>query len=154
MDAQKERSYIMIKPDGVQRGLVGRIISRFEDKGFKLIGLKMLHASEQLLKDHYADLATKPFFPGLIKYMHSGPVVSMAWEGSNVVKTGRKMLGETKPFDSQPGTIRGDYCIDVGRNLIHGSDSTESANHEIGLWFKDSELVNYDRADRTWIYEK
>merc|ERR1711974_438108 len=107
-----ERSYIMIKPDGVQRGLVGEIIKRFEAKGFKLVGLRMTQPSKELLEKHYADLKDRPFFPTLLKYMLSGPVVCMAWEGKGVVKTGRVMLGETDPAKSAPGTIRGDYCID------------------------------------------
>lgn len=111
----QERSFIMIKPDGVKRGLVGKIIKRFEQKGFKLVALKFQQASEELLKEHYADLAARPFFPGLIEYMKSGPVVPMVWEGLGVVKTGRVMLGETNPADSKPGSIRGDYCIQTGR---------------------------------------
>lgn len=105
----------MIKPDGVKRGLVGKIIKRFEQKGFKLVAMKFQQASEELLKEHYADLAARPFFPGLIEYMKSGPVVPMVWEGLNVVKTGRVMLGETNPADSKPGSIRGDLCIQTGR---------------------------------------
>jgi len=144
----------MVKPDGVQRGLVGKIIQRFEEKGFKLVALKFLQADEELLKKHYADLSSKPFFPGLVKYMQLGPVVPMVWEGLNVVKTGRKMLGETNPADSLPGTIRGDYCIQVGRNIIHGSDGVESANKEIALWFKPEELINWTPAQEGWIYEE
>mmetsp|Transcript_34155 Transcript_34155/g.47685 ORF Transcript_34155/g.47685 Transcript_34155/m.47685 type:complete len:157 (-) Transcript_34155:71-541(-) len=150
----RERTYIMIKPDGVQRNLVGKIIQRFEEKGFKLVAMKLTQPGEEHLKEHYADLAKKPFFPGLISYMNSGPVVGMVWEGDNVVLTGRKMLGETKPFDSCPGSIRGDFCVDVGRNIIHGSDSVESANKEIALWFKDAELANYQSCAQSWIYEK
>ena len=108
-----ERTYIMVKPDGVMRGLVREIIGRFEKKGFKLVALKMCSPSKELLEEHYADLKTKKFFPGLIEYMTSGPVVGMVWEGLNVVKTGRKMLGATNPIDSEPGTIRGDLCINV-----------------------------------------
>merc|ERR1712029_1314519 len=118
----RERTFIMLKPDAVQRGLVGDIIKRFEQKGFKLVAMKMMHASEDLLKQHYADLSSKGFFTGLIKYMNSGPVVPMVWEGLNVVKTGRVMLGETNPAASAPGTIRGDFCVQVGRNICHGSD--------------------------------
>lgn len=145
----------MIKPDGVQRGLVGKIVQRFEEKGFKLVGMKMLWASEDLLKQHYSDLSSRPFFPGLIKYMSSGPVVPMVWEGLNAVKTGRVMLGETNPKDSLPGTIRGDFCIQVGRNIIHGSDSVESANKEIKLWFgeKEKEVVDWASWAEKWIYE-
>ncbi|KYQ47247.1 Nucleoside diphosphate kinase [Trachymyrmex zeteki] len=153
MTENKERTFIMVKPDGVQRGLVGKIIQRFEQKGFKLVAMKMLWPSEDLLKKHYADLASKPFFPGLVKYMSSGPVVPMVWEGLNVVKTGRVMLGETNPKDSAPGTIRGDFCIQVGRNIIHGSDSVESAKKEIDLWFGEKEVIDWTHASEKWIYE-
>merc|ERR1712020_809693 len=120
-----ERTFIMVKPDGVQRGLVGEIIKRFEQKGFKLVAMKFMQASEDHLKIHYADLSSKPFFGGLVKYMASGPVVPMVWQGTGVVKTGRVMLGETNPKDSKPGTIRGDFCVEIGRNICHGSDSVE-----------------------------
>lgn len=151
--AHAERTFIAVKPDGVQRGLVGEIIKRFEQKGFRLVALKFLQASEELLKQHYIDLKDRPFFPGLVKYMGSGPVVAMVWEGLNVVKTGRVMLGETNPADSKPGTIRGDFCIQVGRNIIHGSDSVKSAEKEISLWFKPEELVEYKSCAFDWIYE-
>merc|ERR1712113_711974 len=152
-DKNAERTFIMIKPDGVHRGIVGEIIKRFENKGFKLVAMKLMQASVEHLEKHYADLAKKPFFPGLVKYMASGPVVPMVWEGNNVVKTGRVMLGETNPANSAPGTIRGDFCIDVGRNICHGSDGVESAKKEIALWFKDEELVKWDPVSETWIYE-
>merc|ERR1711972_126888 len=148
-----ERTFIMIKPDGVQRGLVGEIIKRFEQKGFQLVAMKFMQADEELLKQHYADLSSKPFFPGLIKYMGSGPVVPMVWQGAGVVKTGRVMLGETNPKDSKPGTIRGDYCIEVGRNICHGSDAVESAQKEISLWFKPEELTKYVPCGHPWVYE-
>uniref|UniRef100_A0A671EN12 Nucleoside diphosphate kinase n=2 Tax=Rhinolophus TaxID=49442 RepID=A0A671EN12_RHIFE len=151
--ANTERTFIAIKPDGVQRGLVGDIIKRFEQKGFRLVAMKFLRASEELLKQHYIDLKDRPFYPGLVKYMNSGPVVAMVWEGLNVVKTGRMMLGETNPADSKPGTIRGDFCIQVGRNIIHGSDSVKSAEREISLWFKPEELVDYKSCAFDWIYE-
>merc|ERR1712038_1989408 len=153
MAANQERTFIMIKPDGVQRGLVGEIIKRFEQKGFKLVAMKMMQASVEHLEEHYADLSKKPFFPGLVKYMASGPVVPMVWEGLNVVKTGRVMLGETNPAASLPGTIRGDYCIQVGRNICHGSDAVESANKEIALWFKPEELCSWESAQKDWVYE-
>nr|XP_028572228.1 nucleoside diphosphate kinase [Podarcis muralis]XP_028572233.1 nucleoside diphosphate kinase [Podarcis muralis] len=153
MASNTERTFIAIKPDGVQRGIVGEIIKRFEQKGFKLVAMKFMHASEELLKQHYIDLKDRPFYPGLVKYMNSGPVVPMVWEGLNVVKTGRVMLGETNPADSKPGTIRGDFCIQVGRNIIHGSDSVESAQKEINLWFKPEELVNYKPCAQDWVYE-
>jgi len=129
----------MIKPDGVQRGLIGATISKFERRGFKLVAMKLAQPGKAMFEQHYADLSTKPFFKGLVEYAASGPVCCMVWEGDNAVKTGRKMLGATKPFDSDPGTIRGGNCIDVGRNVIHGSDSVESANKEIALWFKPEE---------------
>ncbi|XP_042308422.1 nucleoside diphosphate kinase isoform X2 [Sceloporus undulatus] len=118
MAPNTERTFIAIKPDGVQRGLVGDIIKRFEQKGFRLVAMKFLHASEELLKQHYIDLKDRPFYPGLVQYMNSGPIVAMVWEGLNVVKTGRLMLGETNPADSKPGTIRGDFCIQVGRLVL------------------------------------
>uniref|UniRef100_A0A452IK13 nucleoside-diphosphate kinase n=1 Tax=Gopherus agassizii TaxID=38772 RepID=A0A452IK13_9SAUR len=118
MASNGERTFIAVKPDGVQRGLVGEIIKRFEQKGFRLVAMKFMHASENLLKQHYIDLKDRPFYPGLVKYMNSGPVVAMVWEGLNVVKTGRVMLGETNPADSKPGTIRGDFCIQVGRLVL------------------------------------
>uniref|UniRef100_A0A8C5HU03 Nucleoside diphosphate kinase n=2 Tax=Gouania willdenowi TaxID=441366 RepID=A0A8C5HU03_GOUWI len=152
MAALKERTFIAVKPDGVQRGIIGEIIKRFEQKGFKLVGMKMVQASEDLLMQHYIDLKERPFFPTLINYMSSGPVVAMVWEGKGAVKTGRVMLGETDPAKSSPGTIRGDYCIDVGKNIIHGSDSVESANKEISLWFKDEELVTYTSCAFSWLY--
>merc|ERR1712021_225213 len=153
MAGKRERTFIMLKPDAVQRGLVGEIIKRFEQKGFKLVAMKMMHASKELLEEHYADLSKKGFFPGLVKYMNSGPVVPMVWEGLNVVKTGRVMLGETNPAASAPGTIRGDLCIQVGRNICHGSDAVESAKKEIALWFKDEELVKWDPVTLSWVYE-
>lgn len=144
----------MVKPDGVHRGLVGEIIKRFEQKGFKLVAMRFTWASEDLLKQHYADLSTKPFFCGLVKYMSSGPVVPMVWEGKNVVKTGRVMLGETDPAKSSPGTIRGDYCIEVGRNICHGSDAVESAKKEISLWFpEEKQVVDWTACSKDWIYE-
>ncbi|ORY94040.1 nucleoside diphosphate kinase [Syncephalastrum racemosum] len=130
-----ERTYIMVKPDGVQRGLVGEIIKRFEQRGYQLMALELMHPTQQHLEEHYKDLAGKGFFAGLIKYMQSGPVVGMVWAGKDVVKTGRAMLGATNPLASAPGTIRGDFSLDVGRNICHGSDSVESAEREIALWF-------------------
>ncbi|XP_067663526.1 nucleoside diphosphate kinase B-like [Haliotis asinina] len=148
-----ERTFIAVKPDGVQRGIVGEIMKRFESRGYKLVACKMMKASTEHLEQHYADLKSKPFFPGLVKYMASGPVVAMVWEGKHVVKMGRKMLGATNPIDSEPGTIRGDFCIDVGRNICHGSDSVESAQKEIALWFSPSELCDYDSCQASWVYE-
>ncbi|PHJ15225.1 nucleoside diphosphate kinase [Cystoisospora suis] len=152
--SNQERTYIMVKPDGVQRGLVHEVLKRFEQRGYKLVGLKMKSPSHELLEEHYSDLKTKPFFPGLISYMTSGPVVCMVWEGMDVVKQGRRMLGETRPLESNPGTLRGDFCIDVGRNLVHGSDSVESANKEINLWFTPEELCQWTPAEAKWVYEQ
>lgn len=143
----------MVKPDGVQRRLVGEVIRRFETKGFKLVALKQLHASEQLLRNHYAEHDGKPFFPKLLGYVGSGPVVAMVWEGANVIDIGRKLVGATKPSESAPGTIRGDYAIDVGRNIIHGSDSVDSATREIGLWFTPEEVLDWNDHSTEWIYE-
>merc|ERR1711962_297271 len=148
-----ERTFIAVKPDGVQRGLIGEIIKRFEQKGFKMCGMKFMQASEEHMKKHYEDLADKPFYPGLVKYMSSAPLCVMCWEGTQVVKTARNMMGETKPFDSKPGSIRGDFCIEVGRNIIHGSDSVESANKELALWFKPEELFSWTQGNHSWICE-
>jgi len=147
-----ERSFIMVKPDGVQRNLVGKIIARFEERGYKIVAIKMVHATTQHLEKHYADLKNKPFFPGLIKYMASGPVVAFVIQGLDAVKTGRAMLGATNPLASAVGTIRGDYCLSTGRNICHGSDAVESAEHEIALWFPEG-IVEYKDTEHAWIYE-
>ncbi|KAG8422767.1 nucleoside diphosphate kinase Ndk1, variant 2 [Metarhizium acridum] len=185
-----EQTFIAIKPDGVQRGLVGPIISRFENRGFKLAAIKLVTPSKEHLEAHYADLKGKPFFDGLIKCMYSwislkgstdtnfppldmlsGPICAMVWEGRDAVKTGRSkqppmtffsrisltnsaILGATNPLASAPGTIRGDYAIDVGRNVCHGSDSVENAKKEIALWFKEGDVVSYKQSQFDWIYEK
>lgn len=132
---------------------MGEIIKRFETKGFKCVGMKFVSATEEHLQKHYADLSDKPFFAGLVKFMASAPILAMCWEGTNVVRTARNMMGETKPFDSKPGTIRGDFCIEVGRNIIHGSDSVESAEKELALWFKPEELVSWTQATDSWLFE-
>merc|ERR1712167_49610 len=152
MAAQLERTYIMIKPDGVQRGLVGTIIARFEAKGYKLSALKMATPGKAHMEKHYEDLKDKKFFPGLIEYMTSGPVICMVWQGMDAVVTGRKMLGATKPVDSEPGTIRGDVCIDVGRNICHGSDAVESAEAKIALWFPEG-VNEWTSCEAAWLYE-
>jgi len=149
----KERTFIMVKPDGVQRGLVGEIIDRFETRGgLKLVAMKFMQASVELLKQHYADLSAKPFFKGMVEYMASSPVVPMVWEGLNAAKIGRMLLGETDPQKSAPGTIRGDFCLDIGRNLVHGSDSPDSAKQEIALWF-GSNLTEWTPATQYYAYE-
>ncbi|KAG8972581.1 nucleoside diphosphate kinase [Tulasnella sp. 425] len=142
----------MIKPDAVQRGLIGAITSRFEQRGFKLTALKLVHSTPAHLEKHYEDLKDKPFFPGLIRYMASGPVVAMVWEGLDAVKTGRAILGATNPLASAPGTIRGDYALAVGRNVCHGSDSVENAEKEIKLWFPEG-VVQWTDVKAEWIFE-
>mmetsp|Transcript_17652 Transcript_17652/g.26797 ORF Transcript_17652/g.26797 Transcript_17652/m.26797 type:complete len:223 (+) Transcript_17652:76-744(+) len=149
----QERTFLAVKPDGVQRGLVGDIIARFEKRGYKLVGLKMVWPTKEMAEAHYADLSSKPFFGGLTKFFSSGPIVCMCWEGKDIIKQGRQMLGETQPLASKPGSIRGDYSIDLGRNICHGSDSPESAEHELKMWF--SEGVNdWGKAVDSWVYEK
>ncbi|KAA8494127.1 Nucleoside diphosphate kinase [Porphyridium purpureum] len=153
MTMAMERTFIAIKPDGVNRALIGDIISRFEKRGYKLVAMKLLKPSKELAETHYAALSSKPFFAGLVEFICSGPVCAMVWEGTDVVKTGRTMIGATKPTESAPGTIRGDYGIDVGRNVIHGSDAVDTAEREIGIWFKPEELVEWEPTMSTWIYE-
>lgn len=148
-----ERTFIMVKPDGVQRGLVGEIIARFERRGYKLAGLKMLAIPREVAETHYGEHRGKPFFEGLVGYMTSGPVVAMVWEGKNVVAAAREMLGATDPQKALPGTIRATYGIDIGRNVAHGSDSPASAVREIGIFFKEAEVIEYNRTADTWIYE-
>ena len=146
-----ERTFLAIKPDGVQRGLVGEIIRRFEAKGFTLVGLKFMTVSRNLAEQHYDVHQEKPFFAGLVEFITSGPVVAMVWEGDGVVASARKMIGSTNPLTAEPGTIRGDLGVNIGRNMIHGSDAVDTANREISLWFKEEELVNWQpslTADR------
>ncbi|KAJ2742324.1 nucleoside diphosphate kinase Ndk1 [Coemansia sp. BCRC 34301] len=150
--ANLERSFIAVKPDGVERGLVGEILRRFETRGFKILALQLVHPTEELLRQHYADLAGKPFFPKLLAYMQSGPVAAFVIQGKGAVKIGRAMLGATNPQDSAPGTIRADFALDIGKNVCHGSDSVESAEHEIALWF-GTDLKPYPRAVDNVIYE-
>ncbi|KAK3429450.1 hypothetical protein EUGRSUZ_E00871 [Eucalyptus grandis] len=150
--AELERSFIAIKPDGVQRGLISEIISRFERKGFKLVAIKVVVPTKDFAQKHYHDLKERPFFNGLCDFLSSGPVVAMVWEGEGVIKYGRKLIGATDPQKSEPGTIRGDLAVVVGRNIIHGSDGPETAKDEISLWFKPEELVNYTNNAEKWIY--
>lgn len=148
-----ERTFIAIKPDGVQRGLSGEIIRRFETKGFTLVGLKFLQASRELAEQHYAVHKERPFFPGLVDFITSGPVVAMVWEGDGVIAAARKLIGATNPLDAEPGTIRGDLGANIGRNIIHGSDAPETAEYEIGLWFKPEELVSWTPTIMPWVHE-
>ena len=152
-DKTKEITFIMVKPDGVQRGLVGEIIKRFEQKGLKLLALKMMKPSKEHVEIHYQDLKSKKFFNDLVEYILSGPVVAMCWSGLNAVKTGRILLGATKPIDSLPGTIRGDFALQVGRNVCHGSDSVKSGFKEVKHWFKEEDFINWDHHSKPWIYE-
>jgi len=137
-----ERTFIAIKPDGVQRGLIGDIIQRFETKGFTLVGLKLMSVSSELAAQHYGEHKDKPFFPSLVECITSGPVLAMVWQGNGVIAIARKLIGATDPQNAEPGTIRGDYAIDIDRNIIHGSDGPETAQREIALWFQDDELVS------------
>lgn len=147
-----ERTLIIVKPDGVQRHLIGEIIARFEQKGFKLVAAKFLKISEELARRHYAVHKGKPFFEGVVKYLSSAPMLAMVWEAQGVIDMSRKLMGSTFGFDAQPGTIRGDFGCSRGYNLIHGSDSSQSAEFEIGLYFKPDEIIDYNLADADWLY--
>lgn len=148
-----ERTFLMIKPDGVQRGLVGEIIRRFETKGFTLVGMKFMSVDRQLAEQHYEVHQERPFFKGLVDFITSSPVVAMVWQGEGVVASARKIIGATNPLAAEPGTIRGDFGVNVGRNLIHGSDAQETAQREIALWFKEEELANWQPVAMPWIQE-
>ncbi len=148
-----ERTFLAIKPDGVQRGLVGEIIRRLEAKGFTLVGLKLMQVTKELAEKHYDVHRERPFFPGLVEFITSGPLVAMVWEGDGVVAAARKMIGATNPLTAEPGTIRGDFGISIGRNLIHGSDAIETAQREIALWFTAEELVPWQPAAVAWLVE-
>ncbi|MCD6468570.1 MAG: nucleoside-diphosphate kinase [Thermoplasmata archaeon] len=149
----KERTFVMIKPDAVQRGLIGEIVTRFEKKGIKIVGMKMIKVSRELAEKHYGVHKGKPFFEPTVNYIVSSPVVAMVLEGVNVIETVRKMMGKTDPQEAGPGTIRGDYGQFIGRNIIHGSDSKETAEFEIKLWFNKEELCDYTRIDEEWLTE-
>jgi nucleoside-diphosphate kinase len=153
MVAGMERTLILIKPDGVQRGLVGPILARFEARGLKIVGLKLVQVSPSLAEQHYAVHEGKPFYDSLIRYITSRPIVAMVLEGTNTVSAVRKTVGATRSFEAEPGTIRGDFALEVGRNLVHASDSAETASQEVALWFRDDELVTYERETDRWIFE-
>lgn len=148
-----ERTFLAVKPDGLERKLVGEILRRFEAKGFTLVGLKLLQVSRELAEQHYDAHKEKAFFAGLVDFITSGPVVAMVWEGDGVVAAARKIIGATNPLSAEPGTIRGDYGVSIGRNLIHGSDAVDTAQREISLWFKDEELVTWQPTLTSWLYE-
>lgn len=146
-----ERTLVLLKPDAVQRRLIGRIISRIEDKGLKIVGLKMIRVSQELAEKHYAEHREKPFYPELVSFITSAPVVAMVVEGPKAVETVRKMMGKTNPLEAEPGTIRGDFGLSVTMNLIHGSDSQASAAREIALFFREDEILSYSTADSAWL---
>lgn len=147
-----ERTLVLIKPDGVQRGLVGELLGRFEHRGLHLVGLKLISMSRELAEAHYGEHRGRPFFDAVIDFISSSPVVAMVWEGPDVITMVRSMMGPTNPGGAAPGTIRGDFGVDIGQNVIHGSDSPARAEEEIRLFFQDGELVSWDRDGSRWIY--
>jgi nucleoside-diphosphate kinase len=146
-----ERTFLMIKPDGVQRGLIGEIIRRLEQKGFVMVAAKFMKMPVEVAEQHYAEHVGKPFFSDLVKFITSGPVLAMVWEGDQIVTLARKLIGKTNSLEAEPGTIRGDHASHTRFNLIHGADSLDSATREIALYFKPDELVNYERSVQDWI---
>lgn len=148
-----ERTFVLVKPDGVQRGLVGEILARLERRGLKLVGAKFMAVSQSLAEEHYAVHKGKPFYNGLISYITSAPVMAMVWEGPNAVAAVRQTMGATRPYEAAPGTVRHDFGLTVGRNLTHASDSVENGEKEIALWFSPAELVDWGRSGDPWIFE-
>ncbi len=148
-----ERTFVMVKPDGVQRGIIGEVLQRFESKGLKLIAAKFMRIDEELASKHYGEHIGKPFYEPLVKFITSGPVLGMVWEGKNSISTVRAVVGKTNPADAGPGTIRGDFGMTTGRNIIHASDSSTSAEREINLFFQKNEVLDYTRIDEVWVYE-
>lgn len=149
-----ERSLVLVKPDGVQRGLIGEAIARFERRGLRLVAAKFIWVSKELAEAHYAEHKGKGFYDGLISYITSAPVMAMVWEGPNAIVAIRQTVGSTKPWEAAPGTIRHDFALEVGRNLIHASDKVETGEREVALWFKKEELVEWSRAVDAWVFEK
>ena len=146
-----ERTLVLVKPDGVQRGLVGTILGRFEATGMKLVGMKLMQISEELAERHYAEHKGKPFYEGLVNYITSAPVIALCLEVPDAIAITRKLMGETKPNEASPGTIRGDFGVEISRNLVHGSANADDAEREVGLFFTDEELIDYARANDVWI---
>ena len=146
-----QKTFIMIQPDGVQRGLIGEVVRRFESKGLQLVGAKLMNVSKELAEKHYAEHQEKPFFGELVSFITSGPVFATVWQGDDVIALARLMMGKTKPIDSAPGTIRGDFAASITNNIIHGSDSEESAQREISLWFGEEAVVSYDKTINRWV---
>jgi nucleoside-diphosphate kinase len=149
----KQRTLVIVKPDGVQRGLVGPILTRLEARGLKLVGLKLVQVTSEFAAQHYAEHLGKPFYEGLLQYITSGPVIVACVEGTSAVQMVRNSVGATNPLNAAPGTIRGDLALDIGRNLIHASDAPETAERELALWFKPDELTSYERQTDRWIFE-
>ena len=148
-----ERSLVLVKPDAVQRGLIGEVISRLERRGLRLVAAKFIAVSDDLAQTHYAIHRGKPFFDGLILYITSAPVMAMVWEGPNAINAIRQTMGATRPTDAAPGSIRHDFALEIGRNLTHASDSPENGEKEVALWFKPGELVSWDRSIDQWVFE-
>ena len=148
-----EKTFAMIKPDAVQRGLAGTIISRYEAKGLRIAAMKIMQVTDELARQHYAEHVNKPFFPGLLSYITSGPVVALVQEGKNAVAEVRKLNGATNPLEAACGTIRGDFAQEVGRNVVHGSDSVESAAREIAIYFDEKEVLDYEYLPEKWLFE-
>ncbi len=148
-----ERTFIIVKPDAVQRGLTGEVISRFERRGLKCVAIKMVQAERATVEEHYVEHKDKDFYEGLVTYLMSGPIVIIALEGKNAIKAARQTIGATRPMEADVGTIRGDLALEVGRNLVHGSDGGDAATRELGLWFRDSDYVAHTRPGEAWIYE-
>ena len=149
-----EKTFVCVKPDGVQRGLIGEVVKRFENRGFVLCAAKFMQVSPELAAKHYAEHEGKPFYNGLVNYITSGPVFAMVWEGENVVKAVRQTVGSTNPTEAAPGTIRHDFAAKMDRNLIHASDAVPTAEREIALWFKPEEIVDYNKAGIDWVFGK
>jgi len=149
-----ERSLVLVKPDGVQRALVGEVISRLERRGLRLVGAKFMQVSKELAETHYAIHKGKPFYDGLIAYIISAPVMAMVWEGPNAVAAIRQTMGSTRPTEAAPGSLRHDFALEVGRNLTHASDTVENGEKEVALWFKQEELVDWKREVDRWVFEK
>ena len=148
-----QQTLVLIKPDGVQRGLVGPILARFEARGLKIVALSLVQVPQSLAQQHYEVHQGKPFYEGLVKYIMSGPVVAMVLEGTNAVAAVRKTVGATKSFEAEPGTIRGDLALEIGRNLVHASDGSDTAQQEVALWFGEDGLLSYSRDTDRWIFE-
>ena len=148
-----EKTLVLVKPDGVERGLIGTVIGRIENKGLKIAGLKLIHVSEELAKEHYGEHVDRPFFGDLVSFITSSPVVALAIEGDNAVAVMRTLMGGTNPQEAAPGTIRGDFGMTIGMNLVHGSDSPESAERELNLFFQKEEVLDYKREIDSWIIE-